>query len=346
MPITPPASIPNQITPSGNAPYTQQYNFGAAIGQVLSWNPQCSVSMVQSFINDAIRQIVGMRLWYGNLTRGQLVSPGFYQRGSIALTYGSASVVGTGTNWTPTLSGQPITQQSLRVGYYAPIYNVLALDQANQVITLDMPWGNPSVTSTGYFLTQYYYSFPNIKFFFSMRNLQLYYRMATNFTQSIIDNLDPGRLILMYPRLVATMPPDPNGNYQVELWPASNVQQAYPWTGYVQPRNLVDDLDNFPPYMRVDAVISYAIAQALMWRPRDNPNYSEATAVTLSQQKNKEFEMRIATAAQEDENLWRQDIVMAEEMQLPLCDPYTGNRLSGGGTLAAMSAGGGYGDEW
>jgi hypothetical protein len=340
MPITPPPSIPGQITPNGTAPYVQQYNFGAAVGQVLSWNPNASISMIQSWLNDAMREVVGRRLWYSNLTRGQIVSPGFYSTGSVRCTLGSTSIQGIGTNWTQSLNGTPITMQSLRVGYYAPIYNIVALDPIAQVITIDLPWGNPSVSSTGYFITQYYYSIPNLKFFFSVRNLQLYYRINTNFNQAFVDNFDPTRLILMYPRLVATMPPDPSGNYQFELWPASNVQNVFPWTGYVQPPNLVADLDNFPPFMRVDALISYAISQALMYRPKDNPNYSESTAVVLSERKQKEFEMRINTAAQEDENLWRADIVTSQEMQLPLIGP-DGAFLTGGDTYRAMSAWGG-----
>jgi hypothetical protein len=344
MPITPPPSISGQITPNGTAPYTQQYAFGQAIGHVLSWNPQCSPSMIQNFLNDGLREVVGRRLWYGNLTRGQILTSGYYSAGSIALTYGSTSVQGTNTNWTPTLSGLPITQLSLRVGYYAPIYNIIALDAVHQVLTLDMPWGNPSVTSTGYYLASMYFSIPNLKFFFSVRNLQLYYRINTNYSQAFVDNYDPSRLILMYPRLIATMPPDPSGNYQFEMWPASNVQTAYPWTGYIQPRNLVDDADNFPPFCRVDAVISYAIAQALMYRPKDNPNYSEQTAVILAQQKQKEFEMRINTAAQEDENLWRQDIVMAHEMQMPLIGP--DGVFPGGAMIAAMTCVGSDSDCW
>jgi hypothetical protein len=341
MPISPPPPIPGQITPNGIAPSTQQYNFGAAIGQVLSWNPNCSVPMIQSFINDAIRQVTGMRYWYGNLTRGQIITPAPYTTGTIALTFGSTSVQGVGTNWTQTLSGIPITQQSLRVGYYAPIYNIVALDQVHQVLTLDLPWGNPSVSSSGYFITQYYYSIPNLKFFFSMRNLQLYYRINTNYSQAFIDNYDPSRLILQFPRLAAAMPPDPSGNYQFELWPASNVQTSYPWTGYIQPPTLSDDTANFPAFMRVDAVISYAISQALLWRPKDNPNYSEATALEMSKRKQQEFDMRISTAAAEDEGLWRQDIVMREEMQLPLIDPATGILTVGGDTLRAMTAYGG-----
>lgn len=337
MPIVVPPQIPQQINPSGVAPYTQQYNFGQAIGNVSSWNPQCSIPQIQNFLNDGIREWCGRRNWYGMMTRGQIPTAGIYNAGTVNLTIGSSSVQGIGTNWTQTLNGLPITQQSLRVGYYAPVYNIIALDPVAQVLTLDLPWGNPSIT-TGYYITSLYYTFPNVKRLFSCRNLQLYYRINTNYPQSFIENFDPSRLIVMFPRLLATMPPDPNGNYQVEMWPASNIATVYPWLGYLQTPQLVNDLDNFPAWSRVDAIISYATSQALMWRPKDNPHYSESTAMVLAQQKQKEWEMRVSTAMTEDEGLYRQDVIMREEMDLPLIDPASGSYMMGGDTLRAMTA--------
>jgi hypothetical protein len=162
--------------------------------------------------------------------------------------------------------------------------------------------------------------------------------MCTNYSQAIIENYDPARLIIMFPRLVASMPPDPSGNFQVELWPASNVQQAFPWLGYTVPNVLVNDDDNFPAYMRVDAILDYASAQALRWRPRTNPDYSEAICMSLAKEKMQAFEGKLAGAVQDDEGLWRQDITYAAEMQLPLIDPYSGSWATGGAMLAAMSA--------
>jgi len=345
MPISPPPSIPNQVGPSGVAPYTQQYNFGQAIGSVLSFCPDCSISQVQNFLMDALREWTDRRMWYGNLQKGQVIASGMYSTGSVTTTFGSPSVQGIGTNWTQVMNGLPITQQSLRVGYYAPIYNIIALDQSAQVLTLELPWGQPSISSTGYFISSYFYSFPNIKYFYSMKNLQLYYRLATGYPQALIENIDPSRLIVLYPRMAAVMPPDPNGNYQIELWPASNVQQAYPYLAYTQSPQLSNDIDNFPAFCRVDALISYAVSQALMWRTKNNANYSEAVAVQLAANKMKEFEMRFASAAAADENLFRSDVQLKAEMQMPVIDMYTGEFTAGGDTIAAMTpatAWGGY----
>jgi len=342
VPITPPPQIPGLVNANGTAPFTQQYNFGQAIGNVASFCPWVSIPQIQNFLNDALREWTDSRSWYGNLQKGQIVTSGVYNTGSVTLTYGSASVQGIGTAWTQTLNGLPITQQSFRAGYYSPIYNIIALDPLAQVLTLELPWGNPTITSTGYFLSSYYFSFPNIKSFYSIKNLQLYYRLATGYPQALIENIDPSRLITMFPRLAATMPPDPSGNFQIELWPASNIQTAYPFLAFTQSTPLVNDLDNFPAFTRVDALISYATSQAMMWRPKDNPNYSEATALALSERKMKEYQQRLSSAAAADEALWRADIVLASEMQWPVIDIYSGVFAWGGDTLAAMTAQGSW----
>jgi hypothetical protein len=323
MPITPPPQVPNLVNPNGVAPFTQQYNFGQALGSVASFCPDVSLSMIQNFLNDGLREWTDRRMWYGNLQKGQVLASGMYSTGTVQLTYNSASVQGIGTNWTQSLNGVPITQQSFRAGYYAPIYNIVALDQSAQVLTLELPWGNPSITQS-YFISTYYFSFPNIKYFYSMKNLQLYYRICTGYPQALIENIDPSRLIVLYPRMAAVMPPDVSGNYQIELWPASNVTQAYPFLAYTQSPQLSNDTDNFPAFCRTDAIISYATAQAFMYKTKNNANYSESVAVVLSERKMKEFEMRYASAAAADENLFRADIQLKAEMQMPVIDMYTG----------------------
>jgi len=300
--------------------------------------------LVGNFINNALRAYLDRRTWYGLLTKGQIVTPGYYSRGVINLVLGSNTVQGIDTNWTASIGGQPIVGQQLRVGFTSPILTITGFDQVRQVLTMEFPWGLPTFTYSGYFITKYYYSFPNIKYFLSMKNLQLMYRMCTNVPQALIENIDPARIQMLYPRVAATMPPDRDGNYQIELWPSPNTQMALPYLAYVQPPNLSDDRDNLPPYIRADIVKARAIADVLLYRPKSNPNYSEATCVTIAGEKRKEFEMEIQSAAQADENLYRQDIVTQWE-QLPMIDPYTGH-IGGGGFLAAMTATMASGDDY
>ena len=333
-------TVSNQIGPlsTGPQPYVNQQNFGQMTGECNSYNPGMSASLVQNFINNALREYYDRRMWYGLMVKGQIVAPGYYSTGTVSLTYGSATVYGSNTNWAATLGGAPIIQQQLRVGFTAPIYNIIACDPVAQTLTLEMPWGNPTLSTSGYFITQYYYSFPNIKYFYSIKNLQLMYRLWTNVPQNLLENWDPSRLQLMYPRVVATMPPDVNGNYQVELWPAPNIQQALPYLAYAQPPNLVNDSDQLPPYIRADVVKQKAIADVLMYRPKANVAYSESVAVTIAEAKRKEFEAGLFSAAQADEALFRQDIVLVQE-QMPYAQLDWGSgMLLGGGYMAAMTA--------
>jgi hypothetical protein len=337
MPIVPPQSVVNQITPSGNAPYAQEQNFGQMLGEGIAWNPNVDSAMVGVFINHAIRKIYDRKLWYGLMTKGQIVTPGFYSTGSVSCVLGSPTITGIGTSWTTALIGQ-----SLRVGYTAPIYNIIDVNPLAQTLTLELPWGLSSISSSGYFVTQYYYSIPNIRFIYSAKNLQLFYRLWTSVPQSYLDNIDPSRLRLIYPCIMATMPPDANGNYQFELWPASMTQMAIPYLAYIQPPKLVDDNDNLPAFMRSDVIMMAVIADCLRYRTKDNPYYSESVALSIAAQKQKEFEMEVQHMDQMDENLYRSDVLSFEE-SWPRLDPSSGIPLgSGYDAMLPIGSGSGY----
>ena len=335
MPVT------NQITPNATRPYANQANFGQVIGRVNGYNTNMSPDVAANLINNVVRRIYDRRLWYGLMTKGQIIAPGYYATGTVTLSLGSTTLTGNGTVFTPSLVGQ-----QLRVGFTNPIYTIISYQSPTQ-LTLELPWGSPSVSSTGYFITQYYYSIPNIKYFYAVKNLQLMYRMWANQAVGLIETWDPSRLQYMFPRVLATMPPDASGNYQFELWPAPNVPQAFPYLAYVQPPNLVDDADNLPAFVRSDVVELGAIAEALLYRPKDNPNYSESSALQMADTFTKRFEFELFNASQADENLFRQDIVTAAE-QFPYAnmDWSTGAYLGGGAFMAAMSPVSSYGDDY
>ena len=101
-------AITNQIVPSGQQPYVNQMNFGQLVGRVNGYNPSCSPSVVQNLINNVVRRVYDRRSgrWYGLMTKGQLVAPGFYSTGTITVTQGSDIVTGVGTTFTPSMVGQ------------------------------------------------------------------------------------------------------------------------------------------------------------------------------------------------------------------------------------------------
>jgi hypothetical protein len=335
MPVTP---IANQITPTSQQPFSNMSQFGPALGECSSYNPGLSSPLVANFINNAMRDYCDRRNWYGLLRRGQLVSPGYYSVGSVTFTNGSTTVQGNNTAWTPSLGGVSILSQQIRAGFNSPIMNITGFNQFAQTITVDLPWGLPSTTGTGYWITQYYYSVPNIKYVYSIKNLQMMYRIWTNIPQNLIENWDPSRLQFMYPRILASMPPDVSGNTQFELWPAPNTQQAFPYLAYVYPDNLVADSDNFPAFTRVDVIKARATAEVLRYRTKQNPGFSESAALQLAKEKIAEYEAGLQSAAAADESLWRQDIVMQSEMLPMAALDWSSGMLLGGATMAAMTS--------
>lgn len=338
------SSIPNQLNPSGANPYSNQCTFGQIIGRVNSYCSHISPTQIENIINNVARRVYDRRLWYGNFRDGYINVPGYYSTGTVTMTQGSNIVVGNGTAFTPSMVGQQI-----RTGFVNPIYTIKGFVDATH-LTLDpnTPWGPPSLANTGYFITRYWYSFPNVKFFYSVTNLQLMFRMATNVPASLLENWDPSRLVQLFPYVVATMPPDQDGNYQVELWPVANNAQSFPYKAYVQPPNLVNDSDPLPAFIRSDVVELGSIAEALLYRPKANTNYSESVCLAMAERFQRQFEGELNSAMQADEGLFRQDIVKRAEMTPAVdIDMRTGRYLGvgGGGFLAAITARSAYDED-
>jgi hypothetical protein len=310
MPIPAPPQPQGQLLPNGVAPYSQQYNYGQLQGRVTSENPD-AITQAGLWVNEGARMIYDRRNWFGLMIQGQINSPIVYNLGVATVTNGSPTVTGTGGVWTAAMVGR-----QFRVGYNAPIYTIIAVPNAT-TLTLNFPWGWNSGTY-GYFICQYYYNIGgNIKYVYEMKNLLLGYRMWTNLNQRTLDSTDPWRSQQFSPYGIAPLPMDQAGNYMIEMYPVPIINQSFPYIAFIQPPNLIADLDNLPPFIRGDIVAKYAIAQALVWRgPKKNPYYNLERSVYLM----KEFESELLYMERADENLYRQDTSWKSE-QLPIFNP-------------------------
>lgn len=310
MPLPVPPQPPGQLLPNGTTPYSQQMNYASLQGRVISENPDSS-SMAGIWINDSVRTIYDRRTWYGTMIRGQIVSPQVYNTGTVTVTNGSSTVIGTGTAWTNSL-----VNRQFRIGFNTPIYNITAVNSPTS-LTIEFPYAGQN-GSFGYFIAQYYYNIGgNIKYVYECKNLLLGIRLNCNLNQRTLDNSDPWRSQQFTPYALAQMPADQSGNYMVELYPVPIIVQAFPYIAFIQPPNLVNDSDNLPPFIRGDIVVKYAIAEALVWRgPKKNPYYNLERSISLKREFNDEIE-RMTRA---DENLYRQDVEWQSE-KLPYFNP-------------------------
>ena len=306
MPITPPIVIENQITPApGVQPYSQEFNFGQAIGFVSAYNPN-AIAQIPGWISTIIYKMVDIKTWYGLWRRGQIVCPPAVTGGTAQVTYNSNVVQGVNTSWDNTLIGR-----QFRTGLNNPIYTIVEVDFGAQQLILELPWAGPlppgqNTQVTGYNIVQMYYMIAqNIKYIKTAVNVQLGYKMRLNWTQDLLNKIDPWRIWVNFPCALAPLPADPNGNYIVEMWPAPFTQQAMPYTAYVQPPPMINDTDPFPTYFRSDIICKEAICWALRYKPKQNPGYDPATALEVAREFHKEFLADLENMWNADENLYR-----------------------------------------
>ena len=307
MSTAPFVNAQNQVTPTiGVSPWRNQMNFSQICGAISSENPDLDFSDIGVQVNSIVRDIYDRRTWSGLFIRGQIATSGFTVGGSVSVTQGSDQIVGTGTSWTPAVVGQ-----QFRLGYNTPPYNILACDPFAQTLTIEMPWASNTYVSVGYFIAQYYYSMSSsIKYIHTAKNMLMAWRLRLDYTQQTLDSRDPWRATTFTPTALVQMPPTPNGDYQVELWPVPSIVQALPWIAYCQPPNLVDDSAGLPPAIRADIVVDFGRAWAKTYKgPKWNKYYDKAEADRLRH----EAEHKLMFMAKADEDLYRQSLLFRGE---------------------------------
>lgn len=300
MPIVSPSyvSIAGQVNQTTQGPSTQK-NFRQMQGEVLQWNPDAPPPLVQSWLNNAYRRIVDHRLWYGLLTRGQISVPTVYSTGTATFTLGSNQIQGIGTTWTMSMVGMQI-----RCGFNTGYYNISAVNPTTQVITVDLPWGNPTATA-GYQLLQTWVTLgPNIKMVLDMVNQRQGWRLGVNIPQQAINQWDTWRTTTGWTQMLCNKEPNAAGWPMFELWPAPTFQQTFPFLAYVQPPDMVSDGDFPMTFIRSDIVILGAIKDALLFRG-PKARYYDAN---VAQQKEKEFGGEVFKMANNDDGQYQKDL--------------------------------------
>lgn len=295
-----PNKVPNQVNQTVMAPTTQK-TFRQMCGEVAQWNPDAPSTMIETWINNAYRKIIDKRLWYGLQVRGQIQVPNVYTTGTATFTLGSTTVQGINTAWTEAMVGAQI-----RSGFQTGFYNISAVDVTNQVITLDLPWGNPTVTGSGYTIMQVWVSLGyNIKMILNAVNQRQGYPLRCNVPQAMLNAMDTWRTSTGWTTILGNMSPSFNGNPMYELWPAPTYQQVFPFTAYVQTPDMVEDNDFPAAFVRSDIIVCHAISVAKMFGAKNSRYFDPG----VSQAKLKEFDSSLNDLSMMDDNLYPKDLI-------------------------------------
>lgn len=292
-------NVPGQVNQQTQAKSTQK-NFRQMCGEVMQWNPDAPETMVESWINNSYRRVIDSRLWYGLMVRGQVVTPQVYVTGTAQFTLGSPTVQGFGTVWVDAMKGRQI-----RAGFSTGWYNIIGVDSAHQKLTLDLPWGNPTLKS-GYMIVQTWVTLGyNIKMVIEMVNQRQGWRLGCNLPQAAINQWDTWRTTTGWTQILANKEPTADGQPQYELWPAPTFQQVFPFLAYTQAPDMADD-ESFPAtFVRSDIIVLAAIKDALLFRGKVSRYYDPVVA----ESKEKEFKYELEKLKMNDDNLYPKDFM-------------------------------------
>ena len=297
--------VPNQ---QGSSPFNQAYvtqlNAGQMLREVCGWNPSVDPQTALRFINNVYRAIIDKRSWYGLKIRGQIVCGVPVSQGTCTVTAGQNTVVGIGTNWTPSIVGQ-----QFRINFTYPYSTITAVNVGLQTLQLDFPFAGPTQTA-GYMILQAYFALDaNIKRLLWAVNQMMGWPMIVNALPVELPNSwDTWRTYLGWSTHFVTRPPTPSGQYQIEVWPSPFQQQVFPYEAYTQPPDMQQDSDSPVAFIDSDAIVKGASVAALRYRPKQNTYYDPATAITVARDLKAEFDARVESMEQKDNDIDQRDV--------------------------------------
>jgi len=183
-------------------------------------------------------------------------------------------------------------------------------------LTLDLPWGGPVVSTTGYQILQTWVSLGyNINSIHEIVNQRQGWRMWMNVPQKALNAADTWRTSTGWSWAFSPKEPTSAGEPQFEIYPAPTFQQAFPYLAYVQPPDMVNDVDFPYPFIPTDVLILPAIANALVFRgPKQNQYYDP----TVAAQRLKEFNARMEGVINADDALDPKDLITSQFPMAPL----------------------------
>ena len=308
-------AFPSQV---GASPTSQAYsvslNFGSMLREVTNWNPNVDSEVAGRMINNRMRQIIDRRSWYATKVRGVANVPNVQTTGTCTVTYGSATVQGIGTNWTP----QALVGLQFRQTFTQPYQTITAVNQGEQTLTLDTPYPGPTFTGAYYILEVYITFGGNVKRLLWASNALFGWPLEIGVKVQELEARDQWRASMGWATTMATRPPTPDGQFQVELWPAPYAAQTFPFEAYTEPPNLILDSDSPQAWIRSDVLVTGAIADALLYRPKQNAFYDQAIAVNIAATKSAQFEKDLEQMENADEGLEQQAVTWdyGEEVEI------------------------------
>lgn len=117
--------------------------------------PGIDIEIVDGWISDVYVEVLGKLQWKRSEAEIVIQAPASYTDGTVAVTQGSVSIVGTGTAWSAGMNGR-----IMRVSNHEDYYQVTFLSATTA--TLDRPYENASETAASYRVDQSVFVLPKL----------------------------------------------------------------------------------------------------------------------------------------------------------------------------------------
>lgn len=292
--------------------------FEAMARRLLAYNAGVPQSLAEIWIRDRWRWLCEKRDWSFLRVGGQIVIPASTSTGTVAVTNGSATVVGTGTAWTSAL----INQQFKFAGQ-APVYNITAVTDATH-LTIEDEWALATSSGSSYLICQAWVTMPaDFWTFRTIADPTNLWRLHTNFfDQTHLDRADPGRTSSGTPYIVAAFrdyvdPVTFISYVRYEMWPAPTALRAYPYTYFKRAPDLTAT-SVLPGIVTGDVLVTGALADLCRWPGPSMTEKNPMFNLSLASDYEGRFQLRCAELGRQDNEVYNTDLDYAGYPLAPL----------------------------
>jgi hypothetical protein len=272
---------------------TPNNTFGQIWNRVLLYCPDLPPPLAQEFVKITYHQVIGDHSWTDTRKDAEFLLPDAYTTGTITVTENSATVLGSGVDFT---NGTLYVGRQLSVGNIAPFYTITAVTQSvplgtYDTLTLDRAYENSTEAGVTYSIGQYYVEFPTDLYVLERIRDQAngWYLITQTYNQEYLDRVDVRRQSTGTPTLCVVAPSRTDASTGIvypryELWPRVQAKRFYAYRYRSNPE-LVNNSDRPISSLSPEVLVFGALRQAAIWpgtKDKQNPYFSQELHATYT----------------------------------------------------------------
>jgi hypothetical protein len=283
---------------------------------VLGHCPLAGSLLAREWVQGAYNEFATARSW-SDLRAESVITINDQKTGDCTVAKGSATVNGGTLTFAATDVGRQFRLGSI------PLYTIIAVSVAGGTsCTLDRVYGEASGLVIGYILDAYITVPTDFNRFYAILDPSNKWRLRWWLSADILNRLDPGRMSTGNACMLFNQKYSPvaanAGQARFEFYPFQTSARSYPmW--YMRKGAVLADDDVFIGQLAnraKDVLGEYALSRAAMWpgvEGKKNPYFN----LSLAQAHEKEFERKISDLRSADDDLYFEDVSVAEYPYAP-----------------------------